>query len=213
MKKRLPILSFGLSALLGGCAFVTDRTYLAEMEDDDSSLFEPREDFAVIPGDEGRVGRGPDDIRRRTPASTSELLHRREEAALARTLSRLEGEQSEAAFKHYQQHRARLATTSERIYFLQIPTERERNEYLASRGLLGTTQSLPQALGLAAAMGELVPDMSKDEVLESWGRPERIDIAGNAAYENERWLYRRDGAVKYIYFEGGRVGGWTTGSP
>ena len=40
------------------------------------------------------------------------------------------------------------------------------------------------------------------------GKPMRVEIAGNPRYENERWLYRMNGASKYIYFESGQVQGW-----
>jgi hypothetical protein len=50
--------------------------------------------------------------------------------------------------------------------------------------------------------------MSKTQVLQSWGEPARVDIAGNPSNENERWLYSMNGASKYIYFEAGEVQGW-----
>lgn len=51
--------------------------------------------------------------------------------------------------------------------------------------------------------------MPVDEVKSAWGRPMRRDIAGPDGAGNERWTYQMGDQVKYIYFEGGRVEGWT----
>ena len=53
-----------------------------------------------------------------------------------------------------------------------------------------------------------VTGMSKSDVMNNWGEPRRVEIAGNPSFENERWLYSVNGATKYIYFESGRVQGW-----
>ena len=58
--------------------------------------------------------------------------------------------------------------------------------------------------------------MSKRAVQESWGEPERIEVAGNPTYGNERWKYSTyvsstegfNEEERMIYFEGGRVVGW-----
>jgi hypothetical protein len=55
---------------------------------------------------------------------------------------------------------------------------------------------------------EVAIGMRKPDVLDSLGKPLRVEIAGNPRHENERWLYRLNGAPKYIYFEAGEVQGW-----
>lgn len=194
-----------------GCSLATNRSYLAEMEHEDESFFRPRQDFAVVPGDEGQDWRSDEETRQRTPASVTERYEVQQRSSLEKQLSRLENAQSEGAFAHYQDHRARLSSTSERIYFLQLQSRQEREEYLASRGLQSKNAG-SEKLGFGIAEAELALEMSKEEVISSWGKPDRVDIAGKATYENERWSYTRDGAVKYVYFEGGRVGGWTSNS-
>ena len=165
----------------------------------------------MVPGDEGQDWRGEEEIRLRTPASITERAEERQRSSLEKQLSRLENAQTEGAFAHYQEHRARLSSTSERIYFLQLPSRQEREDYLASRGLLAS-KAMPYRLGFGVPQEELLLEMTKDEVVSSWGKPDRVDIAGKPSYENERWIYQRDGAVKYVYFEGGRVGGWSSNS-
>ncbi len=194
---------------LTACALAPHRTYLAEMEEDDGPMFRPREDFPVVPGDSGRQWRSKDEWRRRTPASETMRLREREQLALERELVKLENSQSEGAFAHYQQYRSRLGSTSEKIYFLQLTSRAERDEYLEGRGLLEVPHVLtPYERGFARSQSEVVVGMTKEDVMAAWGRPMRIDVAGNPRNENERWLYQRDGAPKYIFFEGGVVEGW-----
>lgn len=204
----------GLMALsLVGCGMMMpERSYLSEMERNDEGFFRPREDFPVVAGDTGRTYRTNREIKSRTPASVSEQLHDREQASLNSQLAKLEGAQSEGANNHYQQYRKRLGSTSEKIYFLSLRSRTERDEYLSSRGLLDTPSYTAYEMGHPAEDSQLLVNMSKQDVLSSWGRPERVDVAGKPSLENERWLYRRDGAVKYIYFEGGKVGGWSSNS-
>lgn len=193
------------------CSLAPHRSYLAEMEEDDSSLFEPRTDFPVVPGDTGRDYRSAQEWKRRIPASETMRQREREEAMLDEQLVRLENSQSTEAAQHYQQFRARLGSTSERIYFLQLASRAEREEYLAARGLVAEAPVLPQERFWAVEQSEVVVGMTKEEVLESWGSPDRVDVAGNPRNENERWRYNHNGAVKYIFIEGGVVEGLTHG--
>lgn len=210
------IAHFLLIVPLVGCALMPDalmgdRSYTAEMEDDsDEGYFRPREDFPVVPGDQGRYWRSRKDIRRRTPASLSARMQDREDTAMENQLAQLESAQSEGAARHYQHYRNRLGSTSEKIYFLQLRGRDAREEYLTSRGLMGTSAPINADLVETVQQEDLALNMSKDEVVATWGRPDRVDVAGKASYENERWMYHRDGAVKYVYFEGGQVGGWTS---
>ena len=50
--------------------------------------------------------------------------------------------------------------------------------------------------------------MSKVQVIDMWGRPARIEVAGNPSNENEKWAFYENGRVKFVYFEGGTVQGW-----
>ena len=94
---------------------------------------------------------------------------------------------------------------------LEIVQDADRLDALGAIGI-ARTFNYGGFKGRALYDPEIEPDlnMTKEDVISSWGRPDRVDIAGKPSYENERWVYRRDGAVKYIYFEAGKVGGWTT---
>lgn len=207
MKTALLLISL---SLLASCAFVPERSYLAEMEHDDSTLFEPRKDFNVIPGDEGISWRTDDVWRARTPADEHQLKSEREKRVMENELRKLESAQSEGARKHYEQIKQHLATTSERIYFLSLRGRVEREEYLSARGI--NAEAHPLVSRSIASEGVLNLGMTKSDVQASWGEPLRVDFAGNPQLENERWVYHANGAAKYIYFESGRVGGWTSAS-
>lgn len=178
------------------------------MEQDDSSFFSPNDDFPVVAGDAGYVGRSQQDILDRTPASASETMGRRETLSLKDELMTLENSQSDSALDVYHTHKDKLGSVSERIYYLKLPLH-ERRDYLESRGISRTNEvATVQEKYFGIRPTTIGMGMSKDEVIESFGKPVRVEVAGNPTYENERWLYNLNGATKYIYFESGRVGGW-----
>lgn len=207
--KSLPL--FILLTLPVGCAqFQTGRSFLAEMENDDTRFFEPRNDFPVVAGDTGRDWSTDKEMRARTPASEHDLANDHHSRALMRELRSLEQSQSEESLEFYDKHKHQLVTTSEKIYFLKLPPY-DRREYLMTRGFIEEpkTQAFSlQQRSIAMKKQDILMGMTKNDVIESWGKPVRVEIAGNPRNENERWLYNMNGASKYIYFEAGQVGGW-----
>ncbi len=210
MNKRSLLTVFFLLTLNQSCTqMMPHRDYLSEMDYDDSGYYRPNEDFPVMVGDTGKVGESKFERRRRTPASEFERQDRQGEKYLQAELRDLEGRQTEEQFELYDKYRAQLGSVSEKIYFLKLPVY-ERKEYLLSKGLIKTEprtyfQSEQQ---LAQRNNSVSLGMSKSDVMSSIGEPQRIEVAGNPSYENERWVYGRNGASKYIYFESGRVEGW-----
>lgn len=195
---------------LTACAqFQTGRSYLTEMEYDDTPYYNPSVDFPVLAGDTGSRGRTLEDYAPATPLSQEAAYARKRETSLEGELLRLEDSQSEEGQESYQKSKKFLTTTSEKIYFLKLPNY-ERDDYLRSRGFLERTESPGRQpasyFGLRNAT--LGIGMNKDEVVESFGRPSKVEIAGNPSFENERWAYQLNGATKYIYFESGTVQGW-----
>ena len=196
------ILIMGLSS----CSqFMTHRDYVAEMERDDSSFFNPRVDFPVVAGDTGRDWESTSDRKNRTPASVDEIQDNKSRRFLTQELRKLEGQQSDNALEQYEKNKHHFKTTSEKIYFLKL-SQFERKDYLASRGFIKEESSPRQIFAMRDS--NVASGMSKSQVMENWGQPNRVEVAGNPSYENERWLYSVNGATKYIYFESGRVQGW-----
>ncbi len=189
--------------------FMSHRDYVAEMERDDSSFFHPREDFPVVAGDTGRDWESSSDRKKRTPASVEEIQDNKSRRFLTHELRKLESQQSDNALELYDKNKHHFKTTSERIYFLKL-SQFERKDYLASRGFLKeeAPSHKPYEQMFAMRDSNVESGMTKTQVMQSWGQPSRVEVAGNPSYENERWLYSVNGATKYIYFESGRVRGW-----
>lgn len=210
MKKLNTIFAISSLLLSTSCSqFTTGRSYLSEMEHDDSTFFNPNEDFPVVAGDNGQWGHTKQDIRARTPASEEDKLQVRERYALKEELRRLEDQLEGHALTMYDNHKEKIGSTSEKIYYLGLPLH-ERREYLESRGILENPAAgaTPQEKYFGLRPTTIGMGMSKDDVMESFGKPVRVEIAGNPSYENERWLYNVNGSKKFIYFESGRVEGW-----
>lgn len=183
------------------CAqFHTGRSYLSEMEHDDSRMFNPEEDFPVVAGDTGEMGMSSSERRNRTPASEEDVALSRSRKSLRNELRDLEGNLSEEQVEDYEKV-SRNLSISEKIYLLKL-SPGDRKEYLISRGLYSETRS-PASKNKSTLFG-----MNKNEVFETFGKPDRVEVAGNPSQENERWLYHSNGASKYIYFESGRVHSW-----
>lgn len=207
---KVSLASLLLSFFLVGCSsFDNGRTYLSEMETDDSSFFRPREDFPVVSGDTGRDWYSESERKKRTPASESELIEDRFNYSLKSELKQLESVQSDEEIDLYNQHKHKLSGLSEKIYFLKL-SDYEKREYLSTRGLIVLPQNkrITDHNIYSNSRQEVVIGMTKDNVLDSIGKPLRVEIAGNPRNQNERWMYKTNGALKYIYFESGHVQGW-----
>jgi len=210
MKKHKQFIPFLVLFLSQSCTqMLTHRDYLAEMESDDSSFYRPQEDFPVVVGDTGKMWESKSERKRRTPASEQDLYERKGQAHLQQELKQLEAKQAEEQFELYEKYRQQLGSISEKIYFLKLSTY-ERKEYLLSRGLIKTEPRsyFSSEQQLTQRNNSVSLGMSKSEVMSSIGQPQRVEVAGNPNFENERWVYNRNGASKYIYFESGRVEGW-----
>lgn len=203
-----------LTVLLFLCACAelpTGRSYLSEMEHDDSSFYRPEEDFPVVGGDAEVSGMSMDEYRRnRLPRTQEEKTYDREGQLLRAELQALESSQAEDELAFYQKYKKRLATHSEKIYYLKLPRG-ERRQYLQDRGFIETAaKRSPASVGdsFSQRRSEVNLGMSKNDVFASLGKPSRVEVAGNPSYENERWMYQVNGLSKYIYFESGVVQGW-----
>lgn len=200
-----------LSLLTVSCADLgIHRSYMDQMSAEESAFYTPNDDFPIAAGDSGRSWYTDEELLERVPRSEEELAELRQQQHIREELASLEASLDEDEAKLYRKYKSKLSTPSERIFFLKLPYEDQRT-YLAARGLYETERSPASVtpsdyFGLrqeAVALG-----MTKDQVMNNFGRPSRVEVAGNPRFENERWLYVGNGASKYIYFEGGIVQGW-----
>lgn len=209
----------------------TNRTFIDEMDREDGEYWVPGQDFQVTAGDSGQAYRSRGEINRRTPAVGMNKRTYEEEESIRRELIRRENALTEREFSQYREAQSSFTTDSERIYYLSLsPYEREL--YLQSKdGNAADSYSsgrAPASFGdmnypkshqmntldlIAPAVPEYGPEinvgMAKDQVLEMWGRPARVDVAGDPRYQNERWSFYQNGQMKTVYFENGQVQGWS----
>jgi hypothetical protein len=188
----------------------TNRTYLSEMESDDSHYFEAGVDFPVLAGDSGRTWRSKSEWNNRIPASEKTNQYRKVKSSLRTELRELEASLADNSLALYEQHKLKFHSDSERIFFLRLPAN-ERAQYLQSKGITGNIEDkflTPMERMRVIHQSEITLGMTKRDVEVSWGRPLRVEVAGNPSYENERWIYSYNGATKYVYFESGKVEGW-----
>ena len=203
-----------LSSFLFSCANVLEgRTFISAMDRESDGLFVAGRDFMPVAGDTGVSYRTKEEIGNRTPYSEREGMDRYEYESLQHELVQKEMRLTETGKMQYQEAASILETTSEKIYFLNL-SENERESYLNTRrvgGVRGNSRSIASIPSAAESSGRnLYLGMNKNDVVSKWGRPDRVDIAGNPSYENERWAFRAADGMHYVYFEKGTVQGWKT---
>lgn len=204
------LLFLGLGSLCSCSMLMNDRRFIDEMENQQEGFFTPGQDFKVTPGDIGGGHRSYDDIMRRTPASTPEKKNWIQQSALKKELYYLETHQPSYLARDYYSIKDHLPTVSEKIYYLKMKSLEDREQYLYSRGLKTAGFSVNRSeIAQALKNQDILLGMSKDEVVSSWGRPARVDVAGDPRYQNERWSYYERGKLKKVFFESGKVQGWS----
>ncbi len=194
--------------LAGSCAFVPNRSFVEEMEHESDGFFIPGQDFKIIAGDGGSAYRSTNEINKRTPASIFSKKRMQHAGILSSELTKLKIEQSPKELSHYKRYEGRLQSISNKIYFLKIPTIRARDQYLYNLGVYNSPFHTSPEETHAIQNNDVLLGMSKIAVSKAWGKPERVEVAGNPKYQNERWTYRRRGKRRYIFFSNGQVEGW-----
>jgi hypothetical protein len=195
------------------CAqFLSKRSFIDEMEQETDSFWVAGRDFEHTSGDTGSAYRTREEILKRTPldgASKEEVERIR---SVQNELTRKVNALSEDQYSKYQQVRSYLKTDSEKIYYLGL-SEYERDNYVQSKMFSVYRDNIRRPashnFGYKTAKTPKVDvGMKKDDVMRSWGRPAKVDVAGDPKYENERWSFYDNGQMKQVYFENGKVSGW-----
>jgi hypothetical protein len=197
--------------LTSSCSLLLpDRTFVEQMETEEDGFYSPGRDFPVVSGDTGEVRRSQTELTRRTPASARASRLNIETASLSEELMHKEEGLSEDELSKYGYDKKFLQTDSDKLYYLSLAPY-ERKTYIDSKKSdlkedMEGAKDLVQKHSIHSA--EIYVGMDKSEVMEVWGKPARVEIAGNPKNQNERWSFREDGNVKQVYFEGGKVHGW-----
>ena len=217
--KFLPIVFFCTIAI-SGCSFFSHQQFFDKMERKEQ-FWVAEDDFPLVRGDVGVSYQTREEILSRTPSALPEDREARQRASLTRELVAREAQLSPYEFNRYMQIKDDLETVSEKIYYLRLsPGNRER--YLALRlpqdrrpssslamNRRGEPSSFRSIFLPVSSSREITVNMSKEEVVNRWGRPSFIEVAGDPARENERWIFVHSEGRKAIYFEKGMVQGWT----
>lgn len=209
---NITIYMITITFVLSGCSLMPDRTFVDNMEYEPESFFVPDQDFKVIVGDSGTRYRSKMDIMRRTPASDLEMKYTRNNNILEKELLELEESQDEKKYNHYLKYRDQLGNISNKIFFLKIPSLNAREDYLYNLGIYESPYHTSPEETIAIKNSDVLLGMSKESVVQAWGQPERIEVAGNPGRGNERWAYFTNGRRKFIYFTNGVVEGWENDS-
>lgn len=211
MSTKCNLLFLLLIIFLTSCSMFDYREHEMVMDDRfDQEMWIPEKDFPVIPGDSGRSYRDRDELMSRVPATARDQKEIKYYNSLRQEIVSLENRLSEREYEDYQKIKPQLGGLSEQIYFLRL-SYREKIDYINSkkinmkptytvRGFNNYQFNQTQPVGIG---------MSKTEVLERWGSPAQRQYAGSPNEQNEKWSYMVNGRRKEIFFEQGRVEGWT----
>ncbi len=211
--KRVTVgILFAASLMLTtGCSgFLPDRSYIEEMNRESDPYFVAGKDFPVVSGDSGEAYRSKEEIKKRTPASERSKQKLQEEESLKHELEQKEADIPEQYLEQYSKDKKYLPTDSDKLYYLSLSLS-ERGEYIkVKKQDMQDDQTRGQDMAQKHSIRskELYLGMNKGQVVQAWGKPSRVEIAGNPKNQNERWSFVEDGSVKQIYFEAGTVQGW-----
>lgn len=206
---------FSTLTLFSGCAaLLEERSYIDEMDRDSDGFFVAGRDFPVMNGDSGEAFRSREEIQKRTPASKRSKAREDERLSLEKELRDKLSEQDEEVLRAYQRDGQYLESDSERLYYLSMNGE-ERTNYINTKiqdmsdeeAFKKNSREFLKRRSVRTQ--EIAEGMSKNEVVELWGKPTKVEVAGHPKFENERWSFAEGGQVKRIYFEGGKVQGWS----
>lgn len=207
MKRILVFSSLTLViSALSACALMTREQDYTSVQDDE---------FAAYAAQKSGTSEALDEL----GYSPSKKLDEEEQDALSRRmrLKRMERNvYTEKEREQYYNYRAYLESDEERIAFLSLPSYEARDRYAMQRGFYYRTNRFTPTVRDAVSRQDIILNMPKDAVMEAWGEPASIEVAGNKYYGNERWRYvdyvsTPEGFQKeerIVIFESGKVVGW-----
>lgn len=126
--------------------------------------------------------------------------------------------QTDREKRQYYQYKGAMLNDQERIQFLSLPTGEARERWATNRQLNNESEGHSEKIANLIEKNDVAIGMTPKAVIESWGDPDVVEVAGNKIYGNERWRYARyvpsnEGYQKQdriLYFEAGRLAGWET---
>ncbi|EQC47186.1 hypothetical protein [Bacteriovorax sp. Seq25_V] len=204
---------FALFIIFQACGPISiNRSFLDEMENEGEQYLVPGQHFSRVSGDSEKSAYPERAMFERTPDKESvypEMTERQRIAAeLKGKLATLTPQQR----NWFDEHEDLFQSDSQKVYFLSL-ADGERDEYLANitgKVIGQQARRAPSSIVKYSPRGgrEVMLGMDKAQVVQLWGNPHQVDVAGNPRLENERWTFYEQGVKKYIYFARGKVEGW-----
>lgn len=200
-----------LAIITSSCTLMLpDRSFMEQMERESDPFYSPGKDFPVVGGDDGETHLSREELNSRIPASRRTSALTKEARSLQQELEDKEADLSEYEMEQYVKVRKFLISDSDKLYYLSLAPG-ERAAYIRT-----VKSDISEEMELRSNMvakrsihaRELFLGMDKDDVVDAWGKPAKVEIAGNPKNQNERWSFVEDGSVKQVYFESGKVQGW-----
>lgn len=208
MSFLLPILFLGLSA----CSLLqrsSESGYYDSSTEESRGVREFYNDRKQYEEDETRREMG---LKTSLPLSDDDRARLEARLALKRLESRL---QTNAEKRQYYKYKGLMRSDGERINFLRLPTMEARERFAQNRGIR-VEENYSDAIATLIENQDIAVGMSQKAVMESWGDPDLVEVAGDPVYGNERWKYNHyvsgnegyQKEMRMVYFEAGRVVGW-----
>lgn len=191
-----------------------ERSFIDEMDRDSDGFFVAGRDFPLTNGDSGEAYRSREEILKRTPASKRAKVLEDERLSVEKELRNKLSDMEEEEMAGFNRDSKYLESDSEKLYYLSL-SKSERIAYVNTKIAEMTedeaikTNSREFLKRRSVRSQTITEGMTKDEVVSLWGKPTRVEIAGHPKFENERWSFAEGGQVKRIYFESGKVQGWS----
>jgi len=116
----------------------------------------------------------------------------------------------------YFKYKNYLDNDDERINFLNLNSIDARDRYAMEKGIYYHANRFSPAVRDAVSRSDIILGMNKEAVVDSWGEPATVEVAGKEIFGNERWRYvdyvetpegyqRQE---RIVIFEAGKVAGW-----
>ncbi len=205
-----------LLMILSSCSqfLASERSYIDEMNRESEGYFVAGRDFPVTNGDTGEAFYSRDEVQARTPLNKRQLKKKKELNSIESELRQKLNNLSEEEAVVYSKAEKYLPSDSEKLYYLSM-NGADRDTYIKTKidekndDDILHKNSREFLRRRSVRTEEIFPGMTKDDVVNLWGKPTKVEVAGHPKFQNERWAFVEGDAVKYIFFESGVVNGWS----
>ncbi len=118
--------------------------------------------------------------------------------------------------EQYFKYKPYLDNDDERISYLELPSIEARDRYAMEKGIYYHAYRYSPAVRDAVSRSDIILGMNKEAVVDSWGEPATVEVAGKEVFGNEKWSYvdyveTAEGyqrQERIVIFEAGKVAGW-----